>query len=1022
VSATAQLARTRMLGRMAGRYARRHRGQTARAIAGLVVVALVLTVGFGLGDSVGGSLERNVRAQFGPVDVVMRAPTPFPSEVASGLPDAPDVARHGVTGGGTLIVVGAAFNPTRDRAEAFAALRGVHPAEPAALGPLPGGVAEPRPGETVLSQSLAKRLEARPGDLVVFRAPLPSLNFTVDLDTTNVTGLAAPPQATGVQPFEVREGALGLAAVVQWEVAAGEVRATVVAPSGATFANASGTSPLRLLVEGPLEPGTWTLRVDAEVPRPYAATILVAYPPPLLESGIAVLQARVAAVAPNEGRAANHLRPVALVPLGDLQAALQVPGQVTHGFYAVDGDPYAVVDAMRDALGNETYEVRAVQAEAVERARSQGANVTGFLLVMGGFTIVASALLAYALFSALVEERRVELGIARALGVTRGEVTFTMVVEGLYYAVLASLVGVLLGAGLVAIFVRMLHEISTSRDGPTFLLHLEPGALAAAFLGGVLVPLATIAAGSLRFARLDPARAIRGAPDDVRVNRRALQAVAMSLLLIGVVLSLLGVGRLVGVPMAAAGAAILLAVHRRLPWAFLLLAPAVAYTVWTLYEFRNFPSNRRDLDPILTMARGLVLALILCGLAVASPRPFRWMGSAFGRLRRLGRPAYLAFRYLGARRRAAGLTAAMIAVVAVVVNVTGALALTFAATIPDHEGGFEVVGQSPLPHEGFPTALPGDLAPEVADAHFLVVHMPLRPPQASMDGNLLTRPWMFRYLVGADAEFAQAQRFELAERAPQYATDAAAWDAVVRGEAILAPPWYFDPDELTSGGTLQLDPVLGPSREYVVAGAVRGMRNSWVFLADAHVRDLGFPHGALTYVRLTPGADPDAVAHRLTAAYGPEGLVFESVPEEARRAAAATQATVLVFESFLALGLFVGVSATGFLAARAVHERMRDLGTLRALGYEAPDVRRAFVVESVVVATVGLVVGTAVGLLVAHAIWWREVRLEGTGFQAPWFVTLGFAAAVLLLAAVAAWRPARRAAALEPAVAVRYTE
>jgi putative ABC transport system permease protein len=248
--------------------------------------------------------------------------------------------------------------------------------------------------------------------------------------------------------------------------------------------------------------------------------------------------------------------------------------------------------------------------------------------------------------------------------------------------------------------------------------------------------------------------------------------------------------------------------------------------------------------------------------------------------------------------------------------------------------------------------------------------------------------------------------------------DRAAWQAVASGEALLAPPWYFDSGGLTVGRTL----VIEGRGEYVVAGKVPDARRGDIFLAYDDVRGMGFPQTATVLVRVREGADASALAHRLTEEYQATGLVFESVAEEVQEASDVLQATVLVLQSFLFLGVFVGVSSTGFLAARAVHERRREIGTLRSLGYEARDVGHAFLLESTLVGAIGLVLGIVVGLAVAHSIWWRSVRDFGGDFILPWGVLAAFAVAVLGLTAWASWNPTRRAARLDPAEALRYVE
>ncbi|MFG3510349.1 FtsX-like permease family protein [Streptomyces sp. NPDC047821] len=51
-------------------------------------------------------------------------------------------------------------------------------------------------------------------------------------------------------------------------------------------------------------------------------------------------------------------------------------------------------------------------------------------------------------------------------------------------------------------------------------------------------------------------------------------------------------------------------------------------------------------------------------------------------------------------------------------------------------------------------------------------------------------------------------------------------------------------------------------------------------------------------------------------------------------------------QGFLALGLLIGVTGLGVVMVRAVRERRRTIGILRALGFRARTVQRSFLWES----------------------------------------------------------------------------
>lgn len=1018
------LRRAPFLARLSARYSVRHKAQTARAILGLLVATTVLAAGLGMGESIAVSLEDYAMAQLGPIDIVLTAERPFQGSVVERAGEAAGARAQGVQGASSLSLVGPVSNPGTGLAEAFATIRGVSPREAEALGPL-SGAPEPKSGEVVLSATLAARLDAKVGDQIVLRAP------PVDFDgfgpeIVNVTGLAGPTGSVQPHRVDVRTDAVGMGAGFTWLVDAGRVRVEATSPSGITYANETTGNNVLLIVEPPLEEGTWTVNVVAERPVAYVGGIGVQYVPGTLTAGYARIEARVVGIAEEYGRSAITSRPAALVPLADLQAALDSRGQANVAYFRATGDPYRAVDAIKAALppGNESgFNVRAEKAERLKDAEEAGAEITGFLLVMGGFTLLAAVLLAFTLFSALVEERRSELGIMRALGLTRGEVAFSMTLEGALYAFVAALAGLLLGLAILALVLPAIGSFAESEGGPRFAMRVSLATIATSLLIGVLIPLATIGIASLRFARLDPARAIRGIPDDPKGKRRWGLVMAAALAAVGILLSLTRVGWLVGIPLVAAGAAVALNSLKRPAWALLATALGFAHVAWSLYTFTGFPEDADELDPILTLGRGAVLALGFSALAVASARPYLALLRALGRGGAgAKRSTFVALKYLLARRRPVGLTMGMVSLVVVVVTVMGTLFSVFSQSIPDNEAGYTILGEAPLAVDGFPRPLPPDVADDVDRAEFLPRHVGFRQANVTMNGEEIEWRRGLRQFLGVTPSFAEGNQYELIERHAAYDTDREAWDAVARGEAIIFPDWAADDNGVSVGDRIGVKPPSADEKVYVVAGFVRSQFTWQTFIDAEHVRDMGFPQGTQMYVRVREGSDPNVVAHRLTDLYAEDGLTFTSVPEEIARIGSALQALILVFEAFLGLGLFVGLAATGFLASRAVHERMRDIGTLRALGFEEKDVQRAFILESTLTTGLGLLLGTLVGLLVAHSIWWRDIRDEGIPFTPPWLIMAFFAVCVLGLAVLASRGPARRAARLPPAIAVRYVE
>ena len=74
----------------------------------------------------------------------------------------------------------------------------------------------------------------------------------------------------------------------------------------------------------------------------------------------------------------------------------------------------------------------------------------------------------------------------------------------------------------------------------------------------------------------------------------------------------------------------------------------------------------------------------------------------------------------------------------------------------------------------------------------------------------------------------------------------------------------------------------------------------------------------------------------------------------------------------------------GVVMVRAVRERRREVGVLRALGFNSVSVRRAFLAESSFIALEGILIGVVLALITA----WRLVNSgsfgTGVAFTIPW--------------------------------------
>ena len=122
------------------------------------------------------------------------------------------------------------------------------------------------------------------------------------------------------------------------------------------------------------------------------------------------------------------------------------------------------------------------------------------------------------------------------------------------------------------------------------------------------------------------------------------------------------------------------------------------------------------------------------------------------------------------------------------------------------------------------------------------------------------------------------------------------------------------------------------------------------------------------YVGVDEGVDPEAVAERLTGELIPNGVDARTFLDELEGELAEQQGFFRLMQGYLGLGLAIGIAGLGVVMVRAVRERRRQVGMLRAMGFSAAVVRRAFLLEAVFIAAQGVALGIGLGMLTSYQV------------------------------------------------------
>jgi putative ABC transport system permease protein len=423
-----------------------------------------------------------------------------------------------------------------------------------------------------------------------------------------------------------------------------------------------------------------------------------------------------------------------------------------------------------------------------------------------------------------------------------------------------------------------------------------------------------------------------------------------------------------------------------------------------------------------------------------------------GRIRRLAPVLKMSMAYPLANRFRTGTTLAMFTLV-VFTLVTGTASNgSFLHAMENTEtfgGGFDVRasagGGTPIADvERAVSQTPGLDAENVTVAA-AQSFLPIEAAQVGTGRAL--EPYVVR---GLDAAFLGHTTFDFAKIAEGYGSERDVWSALAArpGLAVIdstvaprrdsfgfAPPTDFklsgfllDEGPMQPIDVLVRDPQTEKDLTVTIIGILSestplemaGMATSQKTLARAFP---GRAYPTIFYFDLAPGVDAVQASTQLESAFLANGMEAESIEKVMRDATAAGITFNRLIQGFMGLGLLVGVAALGVISARSVVERRQQIGVMRAIGFRRGMVEASFLLESSFIALTSIVVGTLLGLLLAWNIiedTRQQPSWENLTLVVPWLNLAVIFLLVYAVAMVATIAPARRAARVRPAEALRY--
>ena len=760
--------------------------------------------------------------------------------------------------------------------------------------------------------------------------------------------------------------------------------------------------------------------------------------------GLVAISVTVFEVVRNEGRGAWNDGNNLFLRLDSFQADLGVPGQINTILVANAGGKEvgylrsdAAVAQIRPHLpASPSFTIAKAKADSVKGATEGVDRLSQVFILLSFFTIVAGVLLIVNIFVMLAEERKGEMGVARALGMRRKNLVQSFVSEGLLYALLSSVVGTFAGLLVAAIILWGFAQIfPTGFGGNAFAVNWTWSDLLTGFSIGFLITMATIGIASFRVSKLNIVRAIRDIPEPIphRSTRRQV-IVGSALAALGAVgtLASLATQNLIlqdaGPSALAIGFAVL---------TMRLTSPRIVFTsagvlmlAWLLSPWKFFSTATADITLFIIVG----LLLILGGLLIVLFNSDTILAVATRLVRgRTWRPVVrTAIAYPMNKKFRTGATLASIALVmftiATMSGIQAMVSSSISMTSYRESGGFDLFANSLVPIPNWDSAIGGYQSatqPTNVTANHGIPQARVRiAANASFSGVQHNST-----LIGIPSDWAPS--FPLQARDSVYRDDAAAWTAIQSdpGLAIIdgsVVPNDFGPN--FGSFTAVLNDIFhyrnmtGATRTVRIIGILYEQFAQGLWVSSSTVKaDFGITAASLFYFGIRSGVDATKAGHDLERYFLAYQLITLNIQELINSILETTMGVFNLLQAYLALGLIVGIAGLGVITMRNVVERRQETGALRALGFRKSMVLRSFLFELSFIALTGITMGVALGIALSYDLFLRFFEGQAA-FVIPWDRLVLLGGIAFLGSVLATASPAIRASKMPPAEALRSFE
>lgn len=690
----------------------------------------------------------------------------------------------------------------------------------------------------------------------------------------------------------------------------------------------------------------------------------------IMTPGSGPVALRVVGLIAKEGIGVTNEGVIGIVPLNVAQALFDQAGQLSQ-IDLVVADAIAADDEALKAL-NEQIARRIGDDYAVKYPASRGEVVANTLqnyqLGLNFFSVVTlfvGSFLIYNAFAMTVVERTREIGMQRAIGMTRGQIILGVLLEAGILGAVGAFVGIWGGL----LLARGLVVFMSSFTGQTIeQVSATPETMLRAFAVGVIVTIIAALAPAWQASRISPLQALRiqGSVDESRWLYTGLKFGPLTL----------------------------------------VAALLVLYYV----PFRQEIAFLVGSNSIFVLLLGATLCIpIFTGLIERLIRPF--IISIFGNEGRLG-----SSNINRARGRTTLTVAALMVGISMVVGING-MTQSFEGDIQDWIDtalGGDLFVRSPL-----------NIQPEM-EARLLALPEITAVTKSRFAASQMLTPEgddVFSLFVAIDPTTYLSVRGLRIQEGPG---EAEAIRQLAAGDTILVSANVANRFNLNVNDIVLLDTKRG-QRPFRIAAIVidfgggeqTAVTGSWQDLR----RYFGINDISTIAVKLQPGTSLEPITDKIEDDVGAsQNLAVESKAEFEQKIRDLSAQAFGLFDVLGLIGLVVAALGVINTMLMNVLERTRELGSLRSLGMTRPQVRRLILAEAAAIGFMGAIFGVAFGAVLSDVfiVGLRAIGGFVLNSQLPYGAMIYSFGLAFVVAIVAAFYPAYRASVINIITAIKH--